>query len=184
MLNKAANNSVTSYIRNQGAGNVGILNYGTYSAVDFSGSVNFGTGTITQSGYGNYMTITGRFNAGEYNKQYGDYIQFNGTSNENYFIFLDSQGCYGGLNYFGGDDTQTMYGGSPTNPASWAIKVGTETPSLGHQDFTIDPTQNGNAGNLKVTTSIKAPNMPTADPADGTGTLYYDPITRLIKMGT
>jgi hypothetical protein len=41
-------------------------------------------------------------------------------------------------------------------------------------------------GSLRVNDSISIPlaNMPTADPADGNGTLWYDTITRIVYMGT
>ena len=46
----------------------------------------------------------------------------------------------------------------------------------------VVPTDNGNA--LQVNGAISNTSMPTADPADGNGTLWYDTLTNLVHRGT
>ena len=139
-------NNVTSNMNYYGTANPFVVNsYASYSAVNFTTGGNFSTGTLYQNAYGNFMQIEGRVGTGEYNKQYGDYIQFNGTSDENYYLFEDSQGFYAGKNYLGDDNIQTWFGGTTSSPSGWPIAIYSSGT-----DLVINPTENGNSGTVDI----------------------------------
>jgi len=199
-----------SYASSNGAGIYGqgnlIFNSGggssAYANMDFlagetntqiGGNMTFTGGLTEAGGYsGGYITMTGGYSYGGD----GGYISIIGGStvaaNGGYVQIFGGDTSAGGGSAGGGVDIRGGYNSNTLQYATVYLQANGGITNIGATSFTVDTYGGAITSNIYHTFTantsfygtMQTQGMPTADPMDGQGTLWYDTSTNLVYRGT